>query len=315
MLYDVSIYNIIKEDEKHMNLSLITPPLIGAVIGYATNYIAIKMMFRPLKPIKIKNHTLPFTPGIIPKEKPRLAKAIASTISTSLLSKDILQETLLSDEMKEKVAQGVHQLIQKLQEDPRTIEELTTTYIDSERFDQYKSDAIDYIAIRIDAELKENPVGEFIAGEVIRTVKEHTKGGLLSLFANDNLLNSIGGKIQQGVDDYLAENTIALVVPKITKECDKLLSVSLDSLGEKIQVQEEAIQKTVLKLYEKLLQDQLDTIITSIDIAGIVKKRINEMDMLELEKLILSVMNKELHAIVNLGALIGFILGLFNLIF
>ena len=34
-------------------LEIIAGPAIGAVIGYCTNYIAVKMLFRPLKPIKI----------------------------------------------------------------------------------------------------------------------------------------------------------------------------------------------------------------------------------------------------------------------
>ena len=48
-------------------LRLLAGPLIGAVIGYCTNYIAVKMLFRPLYPVKIGNWTLPFTPGIIPR--------------------------------------------------------------------------------------------------------------------------------------------------------------------------------------------------------------------------------------------------------
>ena len=38
------------------------------------------------------------------------------------------------------------------------------------------------------------------------------------------------------------------------------------------------------------------------------------MDVREFEKLVLSVMKKELQAVVNLGALIGFVIGLINLI-
>ena len=34
-------------------LEIIAGPAIGAVIGYCTNYIAVKMLFRPLKPRKI----------------------------------------------------------------------------------------------------------------------------------------------------------------------------------------------------------------------------------------------------------------------
>ena len=39
------------------------------------------------------------------------------------------------------------------------------------------------------------------------------------------------------------------------------------------------------------------------------------MDILEVEKIILDIMKKELNALVNLGTVIGFILGLLNLIF
>ena len=46
----------------------------------------------------------------------------------------------------------------------------------------------------------------------------------------------------------------------------------------------------------------------------VVEERINAMQVEEVEELVLSIMNKELGAIVNLGAVIGFILGLINVI-
>lgn len=298
-----------------MDFTIIAGPLIGAVIGYATNYIAVKMMFRPLKPVKLGKYTLPFTPGIIPKGKPRLARAIGNVIGTSLLSKEILEETLLSDEMKEKVNQGIHQALVKLQEDERTVNELITTYVEKEHFEVYKANTIDYIANRIDKQLQEKPVGSFIADEVIKTVKEHLKGGLLGLMANDSILKPIGVRIQQGIDDYLAENVQALAVPPITEECDKLLDKQMCSLGEVLASHEEAIAAGIQKFYEELVSQHLGTIFDSINISSIVENRINSMDTKEMEELILSVMKKELNAIVNLGALIGFVLGLFNLLF
>lgn len=57
-------------------IEILAGPVIGAVIGYCTNYIAVKMLFKPLNPVKLGNWTLPFTPGIIPKGKARMAKAM-----------------------------------------------------------------------------------------------------------------------------------------------------------------------------------------------------------------------------------------------
>ena len=51
-------------------------PLVGAVIGYITNDIAIRMLFRPHQAKYFMGIHIPFTPGIIPKEKARIAGAI-----------------------------------------------------------------------------------------------------------------------------------------------------------------------------------------------------------------------------------------------
>jgi uncharacterized membrane protein YheB (UPF0754 family) len=70
---------------------LIVPPIAGAVIGYFTNDIAIQMLFRPYKAIYLGKAQLPFTPGLIPRNQPRLAKRVADTIMGSLLTPEELQ--------------------------------------------------------------------------------------------------------------------------------------------------------------------------------------------------------------------------------
>jgi uncharacterized membrane protein YheB (UPF0754 family) len=70
----------------------VAPPVAGAIIGYFTNDIAIKMLFRPYKPIYIGKRQLPFTPGLIPRNQERLAKRIADTIMGSLLTPGELQK-------------------------------------------------------------------------------------------------------------------------------------------------------------------------------------------------------------------------------
>jgi uncharacterized membrane protein YheB (UPF0754 family) len=69
----------------------VAPPVAGALIGYFTNDIAIKMLFRPYKPVYFGKRQLPFTPGLIPRNQERLAKRIADTIMGSLLTPGELQ--------------------------------------------------------------------------------------------------------------------------------------------------------------------------------------------------------------------------------
>ena len=55
-----------------MNPIYIVSPLMGGIIGYFTNWLAIKMLFRPHKKLYIGNLPIPFTPGLIPKERTRI---------------------------------------------------------------------------------------------------------------------------------------------------------------------------------------------------------------------------------------------------
>ncbi|WP_434222532.1 DUF445 domain-containing protein [Limnospira platensis CENA597] len=70
----------------------IVPPILGGIIGYFTNDLAIKMLFRPYKAKKVGKFQLPFTPGLIPRNQERLAQRVSDTIMQSLLTPEELQK-------------------------------------------------------------------------------------------------------------------------------------------------------------------------------------------------------------------------------
>jgi uncharacterized membrane protein YheB (UPF0754 family) len=67
------------------------PPIVGGIIGYFTNDIAIKMLFRPYRAYYIAGRQVPFTPGLIPSNQERLAERISGAIMGSLLTPEELQ--------------------------------------------------------------------------------------------------------------------------------------------------------------------------------------------------------------------------------
>jgi uncharacterized membrane protein YheB (UPF0754 family) len=69
----------------------VAPPVAGGIIGYFTNDLAIKMLFRPYKPWYLFKRKLPFTPGLIPANQDRLAKRVSDTIMGSLLTPEEIQ--------------------------------------------------------------------------------------------------------------------------------------------------------------------------------------------------------------------------------
>ncbi len=68
------------------------PPIAGGIIGYFTNDLAIKMLFRPYRAYSFQGRRVPFTPGLIPRNQERLAERIAATIMGSLLTPTELQK-------------------------------------------------------------------------------------------------------------------------------------------------------------------------------------------------------------------------------
>ncbi|OBW56895.1 hypothetical protein A9986_09085 [Solibacillus silvestris] len=77
--------------------------VVGAVVGAATNYMAIKMLFRPYKPIYFKKWKLPLTPGLIPKRREDLAIQLGKTVTEYLLTPETIKKKFLSKEIRENV--------------------------------------------------------------------------------------------------------------------------------------------------------------------------------------------------------------------
>ena len=76
-------------------------------IGYFTNWLALKMLFFPYAEKKIGKTPLPFTPGLIPKERERLANSIGKVVSNRLLTKADLNDAITDLELNKKIAAAV----------------------------------------------------------------------------------------------------------------------------------------------------------------------------------------------------------------
>lgn len=64
---------------------LIAVPLLGGVIGYVTNRIAVKMIFRPIEPTTILGFRFQ---GLVPRRQQDLAESIGRIVGEHLVSHD-----------------------------------------------------------------------------------------------------------------------------------------------------------------------------------------------------------------------------------
>jgi uncharacterized membrane protein YheB (UPF0754 family) len=69
-------------------MELVMKIVIGAFIGYITNCLAIKMIFRPYRQYSVFGYRIPFTPGLIYARRSEIAKNIGVVVEQDLLHKE-----------------------------------------------------------------------------------------------------------------------------------------------------------------------------------------------------------------------------------
>jgi uncharacterized membrane protein YheB (UPF0754 family) len=93
---------------------IISIPIIAALIGWVTNYLAVKMIFRPRVPLRFLGITFQ---GLIPKRQAQIALSIGETVARDLLSHDDIKEVLgkldLADQVQHLVDRQLESFIGK----------------------------------------------------------------------------------------------------------------------------------------------------------------------------------------------------------
>lgn len=117
--------------------------VIGGLIGYITNVIAIKLIFRPINPIKIPILNLEII-GMIPKRKLEIASNVAQVIEEQFFSFDDIIENVITEQDKQIIIDYIKVRIklvlnEKLGLIPSSIRNLVQNYISEVIEDEIKS--------------------------------------------------------------------------------------------------------------------------------------------------------------------------------
>jgi len=136
-----------------MNISeFLISPIAGSVIGYFTNWLAIKMLFRPHEEKRIFGMKVPFTPGLIPKEKNRIAKKVGETVGKHLLSEEALVKALVDEKVLESLRSITANAFYSLRNNEESLDTILT-----EILGDHKNSTIDSI---------ENTLSQFIFSKI-----------------------------------------------------------------------------------------------------------------------------------------------------
>lgn len=295
-----------------MDFRILIPPIIGAIIGYITNDIAIKMLFHPRKPIYIGRWQLPFTPGLIPKEKHRVARSIGNVVSNQLLNSDTLVNVLTSDDMLQKMRNGMEAVIEKNRINEDTIEDTLLKVAPAEVVDNTVSDIKENTTSLVYGKLVGMHFGEAISIHILQKLNyklgEMTRGVLASFF-DENLVKSVAVSIGEMIDKAISDHSREIVETVIGKETDKLMNTRICDLIVQYEDKLPSAMDFIVDTYVSTVKNNLAQVLQGINLAKVVEDKIASFDVVQLEQMIFGIMKKELNAIVYLGALLGFLMG------
>jgi uncharacterized membrane protein YheB (UPF0754 family) len=284
-------------------LKIIMPIVIGGVIGYFTNFIAIKMLFHPYRQIKIGKFKLPFTPGIIPKNQGRMAESVGNAVSSQLFTSEDIVGSIINEETKKEITEKITDML--FTSDISLSKALGEEDVENNEFVRSISDGM---SNKICFKLLETDMKPVIRGVLSNILKENKKIGLFVSF-----LPTIEFKIEEGIKQYIEENGQEFlgnyILDMIKDIYDKPLNEAIAETG----VERERVLDIVGKGFDILAKKVAEELPKRIDIGRIITEKINAFEVAQLEDLLMQVMKNELQAVINLGAVLGAIIGAVNI--
>lgn len=294
-------------------ITYLAGPAVGAVIGYITNDLALRMLFRPHQAKYVMGIHIPFTPGIIPKERGRIAQAIGQTISDNLINRDVLEATLLSDDMVGKVRKAINDFVAEQSDNQETLRQWAGHYLTEADIDALQRNTQANLTRLVSAKLHDEHVGESIAQAATAHVLEKTRNSMVGRLGAEAIVGKLAHPIEKllahQINDVLRSSGDQMASDMVGKSTHELMGQRMCDLMSQHSDQLGQITDSVVNAYRTIITEHLPRILEAIDVSAMVENRINAMDMMEAETIIMQVMRKELRAIVWLGALLGCIMG------
>ncbi|MBO5561235.1 MAG: DUF445 family protein [Firmicutes bacterium] len=282
-----------------MFIKFIAAPVLGGIIGYITNDIAIRMLFRPRNAVYIGGRRLPFTPGLIPRQKDRIAVSLGRIVSTQLMNRETIEATIRSPESVASVHAMFEKLMEKWKNDERTVRERLNTLFDDEEIDGY--------ALSLQESLTDSIVKKALEADIGETLLRREKTVILHGILRDAAINFVNKLIEEKLPQIVFEQ-IGIAEKDLlkTRLCDIYAGYE-DKIPQLI--------NKLVDIYETLAVKNIDKVLEIVDIEHMVEEKVKAFDAEELETLIFGLMRRELRAIVYIGAMLGFLMGFINLLF
>lgn len=133
---------------------LILIPLISALIGWFTNYLAIKSLFKPIKKLNLWFFSIQ---GLIPKRRKIIAEKLAHIVEEYFLSHNDIQDLFTNEKEKEKIKNKILPILEnKILDKIPSMFKLVASPIIKKILSEEIDDLIHRFSIEISSHIEEN---------------------------------------------------------------------------------------------------------------------------------------------------------------
>ena len=294
-------------------IKMLAAPVIGAIIGYCTNWLAVKMLFRPMEAKYLGSFKIPFTPGVIPKGKIRLAESVSKAINEQLLTKEVIEARLLSPEVTSMVWDAANDIVESAKSSGASVREVICSRVDEGSFNVIMDDLEKSITERIMRRLRNEELGDLISDHLTKQLGNAMSGSFIGMMMGDSLAEKFGNAISASVEKYIDDNGDRLIGEIVHSELSDIGNMKFALVINGIENSGYDIAASLAEVYPRFVHEKAYEAMKDLNIGEMAAESIRSMDNAELERLVMSTMKTELGAVINLGALIGLVLGLINM--
>jgi len=225
-------------------VKFIIPIFVGAVIGYITNWLAIKMLFRPHEEKRIFGFHIPFTPGLIPKERARIAKSVGEAVGYYLLSPEVVMKSIPGNKVEKYVNRWITSNIDKLRNDKRSIKSFLVS-LSAETYER--------IFNKVEKQIVDSIYSKLKSDKFKQKVMDLIKGYILNSSMED-LYKFLDGKMETLISEFVGS--------KETKNLLKsLLESKLDQLAQDERKLNEIIPEDFVSSIKNIVKDNDERIV------------------------------------------------------
>lgn len=245
---------------------------ISGLIGYGTNYIAIRMLFRPVEKRPIWGQ------GLIPSQKDRIIYTLAEGLHKHILSQELIRKRVEESGLVKKVNDLALDGAVGVLKDDELRTEIKRWIRDSVEEFVAREDVREQIRLLVDQRLEQS-LNKGMERFILQTYKRMNKDKY------EEAIAKIAGEIPS-----LAEQ----VIDKTEHQLDRLAAFVRKSRGN--------TQEQLMQLFVEILD--------KIDITELLARQMAHFDEAKLERMIWEATNEQLLYIQYLGTVLGILGGL-----